>query len=404
MNRWINIACVWIPIPSIRRRFRVALYHRWFDRQNNPNVLLNNNTDKKPYILWFDHALGGGTETYSKRQFNKLQNKFEILRIQYRPRNKRFHITRVQNKNHLYTTAQATDIQQFAHQINIDKIVVNNLVGYPNALDILHIIKNIAATQYIRPHISVRGHDFQSICPSFNLINCDGAYCKLNYKTGCENCWKRKIMATNPTANATLKSGATSIKIWQQNWRNFLEQSADEIVVFSDAIKDIFVTAYPNIKNKIVVIPHETQNLRHVKIPKHKKINLAVLGNISWQKGANVIREMAQHIDKNINIIIIGNMRPAPKNIRIYGRYKTDDLPRIMEKQKIDAVFIPSVWPETFSYTTSEAMSMGLPVICFDMGAPAERVKHYAKGLVLKTINPPENLNEIIEFIARQKL
>lgn len=55
-----------------------------------------------------------------------------------------------------------------------------------------------------------------------------------------------------------------------------------------------------------------------------------------------------------------------------------------MENNNIDIVFIPSIWPETFSYTTSEAMMMGLPVACFDMCAPAERVKNLRKNLLLK--------------------
>ena len=70
-----------------------------------------------------------------------------------------------------------------------------------------------------------------------------------------------------------------------------------------------------------------------------------------------------------------------------------------MRRNNIDIVFIPSIWPETFSYTTSEAMSMGMPIACYAMGAPAERVGPYNRGLVLNKIAPRENLNQIINFI-----
>ena len=70
-----------------------------------------------------------------------------------------------------------------------------------------------------------------------------------------------------------------------------------------------------------------------------------------------------------------------------------------MEKYRADIVFIPSIWPETFSYTTSEAISMGMPIACFDMGAPAQRVGDYEHGLVLPQINPEKNLKQITEFI-----
>ncbi len=402
MKLWINILCVWIPIPRIRRRLRNKLNQIYFRQHDTPSILYKN-TCNKPYMLWFDHALGGGTETYSKRQINKLNNHYEILYIQYKPETRLFHISRTHNKHHIYTTPNTDDIKSALTNTNADKIIVNNLVGYPNTADILSVIKHIATTQNKRPHISVRGHDFQYICPSFNLINCDGNYCNLRYKNGCEECWKRKIMDNNATQNTMLKSCATTIEQWRKNWSDFLEHWADEFIVFSESIKDIFIAAYPNTADKIIVIPHETQNLRHVNIRPHKTINIAILGNISHQKGASVVCEMAKYISKNEKIIIIGNMQNAPDNIYIHGKYKTDDLPKLMEQYEIDAVFIPSIWPETFSYTTSEATSMGLPVVCYDLGAPAERIKQYKHGLVLKEIAPNKNLDEIIEFIKRVK-
>ncbi len=66
------------------------------------------------------------------------------------------------------------------------------------------------------------------------------------------------------------------------------------------------------------------------------------------------------------------------------GRYTREEIPRLTLEQDIDMFLIPSVWPETFSYTTSEIISMGFPVAVLPVGAPVERVKRYAKGLVLK--------------------
>ena len=73
----------------------------------------------------------------------------------------------------------------------------------------------------------------------------------------------------------------------------------------------------------------------------------------------------------------------------------------LMEKNFIDFILIPSVWPETFSYTTEEAMTMGLPVACYDLGAPAERVKKYKKGLIISKIDAQTTLKEIEQFFQR---
>ena len=59
---------------------------------------------------------------------------------------------------------------------------------------------------------------------------------------------------------------------------------------------------------------------------------------------------------------------------------------------------IPSVWPETFSYTTSEIISMGFPVAVLPVGAPVERVKRYGKGLVLKNEQPENIVEEMISL------
>ncbi len=180
-----------------------------------------------------------------------------------------------------------------------------------------------------------------------------------------------------------------------------LSDVADEIILFSNAAADIFLRTYPNIAHKIKIIPHTVLEYEQVKTKPHNGINIAVLGAMSHQKGADVIRAMASEINPyhNVNIVVIGTMKKPPKNVRVYGAYRPRTLPRIMRRNNIDIVFIPSIWPETFSYTTSEAMSMGMPIACYAMGAPAERVGQYGRGLVLDKIAPRENLNQIINFI-----
>ena len=63
--------------------------------------------------------------------------------------------------------------------------------------------------------------------------------------------------------------------------------------------------------------------------------------------------------------------------------------------------FVSSVYPETFSYTTQEAMEMGMPVACLPLGAPAERVARYEDGLVLSHMEPEGVLQQLIEFGER---
>jgi hypothetical protein len=46
-------------------------------------------------------------------------------------------------------------------------------------------------------------------------------------------------------------------------------------------------------------------------------------------------------------------------------------------------------------------MEFDLPVVSFDLGAPAERLASYKKGLILKNFDVPSVLNELVLFHQR---
>jgi hypothetical protein len=62
----------------------------------------------------------------------------------------------------------------------------------------------------------------------------------------------------------------------------------------------------------------------------------------------------------------------------VHGAYRREDIPGLVARYGIDRWLIPSVWPETFSYTTHEALATGLPVWCFDLGAQGAAVRSAA--------------------------
>lgn len=391
-----------MPTAQTRRFLRKKLKQKWENHINNPKMIIKH-LNGNPIILWIDHALGGGTEVYSKQQFKKHKKLFDIIRLQYFPATELYHVTYTKNKKWKFKTRDLDTVYQFCLGLTPCEIVVNNIVAYKSVLNILEFVKKLKNNTIPQPKVSFRGHDFHCICPSYNLINCDGKYCAMHYDGGCEKCWANKKLGANETTHNVLKSGATSICNWRKTWGHFFENTVDSAIIFSKKIADLFIQIYPQLKNKIQIIPHTVRQYKPVYIAPHNEINIAVLGAISHQKGADVIRTMAQHLPCNTNIKIIGTMKDTPDNIFVYGKYKPKNLPRIIKRHKIDLVFIPSVWPETFSYTTSEAISMGLPVACFDIGAPAERVSKYPRGLVLNEISPQKNLTEIINFIKKQR-
>lgn len=356
-------------------------------------------------VLWIDHSLGGGTDIYSRGQFAASPAGTVFLRMQYFPAFQRFLLSLP--KNDAETKCSFVSLKEaydFLRARRFHEIVVNNLVGYPDTVKVLEFVARLKKSSVRRPAVSFRGHDFQCVCPSFNLLDCNGNFCNTHYIGGCEECLSQKTLGNSSVENQILRSGARNIKSWRQGWAAFFDATADEVVVFSEAVGRIFAGVYPQMGGKIKVIPHKTRSFPKVKVEPHKEVNIAMLGEISlYQKGGEVVRKMCGCLNRypDARLIVIGNYRNAPANLRVTGRYAVEDLPRIMKREKVDVVFIPSVWPETFSYTTSEAISMGLPVACYNFGAPAERVSVYGKGLVLQNIDADANLAQLVEFVKK---
>ena len=118
-------------------------------------------------------------------------------------------------------------------------------------------------------------------------------------------------------------------------------------------------------------------------------------------KGASIVKSIAEHSRAaGISVVLFGDFEDGqkPDGIKVIGEYQRDELSDLVQSEEIDVIFFPSIWPETFSFTCSEAISMGLPVASFDIGAPAERIKTYDLGKVMPL---DLDIEEIVDELIR---
>jgi hypothetical protein len=203
-----------------------------------------------------------------------------------------------------------------------------------------------------------------------------------------------------------------TMKVWREHFGELLT-CVSRIICFSQSSKAILQRAYPQLPDeKIDITPHTVDWVRPVETRKNsKQLNIAVAGHLEVQKGAQIVSQLATYVDYyNLNILIhvfgeifepnesFGFLRKVVK----HGRFTRTDLPKLMEENEIDLVLIPSICPETFSFTTEEAIHMRMPLAVFDLGAPAERVRHYDKGIVLQQQNPEYILGKISEYFNKK--
>src|SRR5699024_10970905 len=79
--------------------------------------------------------------------------------------------------------------------------------------------------------------------------------------------------------------------------------------------------------------------------------------------------------------------------------YIQQDLPNLLLENDIKLICLLSMWPETYSYTLSESLISEIPVISFDLGAIAERVKRADVGWILPINSTLDDIFKLISTI-----
>ena len=69
----------------------------------------------------------------------------------------------------------------------------------------------------------------------------------------------------------------------------------------------------------------------------------------------------------------------------------------MLREKEIDVICMLAIWPETFSYTLSEAWKAGIPVIGTELGAIGERIRETGAGWVLSREAGAEEVNALLK-------
>jgi hypothetical protein len=128
-------------------------------------------------------------------------------------------------------------------------------------------------------------------------------------------------------------------------------------------------------------------------------LRVLVPGHINGGKGKALLDELLPHLPDNTRLILLGCgdladgfSSPWVQTIPSYTR---ENLPDYIVEIEPDLALLASTVPETYGYVLSEMLQLGIPVICSNMGAYAERAsalpgillvepsaEHFQKALV----------------------
>ena len=144
-------------------------------------------------------------------------------------------------------------------------------------------------------------------------------------------------------------------------------------------------------------------------------LRLGYLGSLGPHKGVRVaLRAMEQLAHVAVTLQVRGgplrdaSLRSELERLeelglaRYLGPYTEGNLPGILAG--LDALVIPSIWPETGPMVWMEAVSAGLPVIASAVGALPGRVRHGEDGLLVPPGDPVALAGAVEQLISQYDL
>jgi glycosyltransferase involved in cell wall biosynthesis len=238
-------------------------------------------------------------------------------------------------------------------------------------------------------------HDYHGICPRIHLNDKNGEYCGEPGEEGCNRCLK---------ALGGYQGGpfAGDIKSWREDFAVQIQGARRVFVPSEDVARRLrrFITT-----ENLVVRPHfeDLRGARPVSqfLTPGELVRVAVIGAIVNVKGSERLYACAADARARklpLEFHVIG---PTDRdrefrrlgNVRVLGPYRESEVFDHLERAQCHVAFLPSVWPETFMYTLSVAMSAGFWTMCFDLGAQADRLRAWGHGRVLRLSSTPAEIN-----------
>jgi len=348
---------------------------------------------QKPVIM-FDHNIGGGANHYSQELINAIiTEEHSVLRIY--SANESWFVEWLGVDDGMTLVALNED-KMFGvlAMIASKTIVVNSLYGYSDVDDISHRIVDLA--QQLDATLDFKVHDFYAICPSQHLLDFNEKYCAVPQEhSTCNSCLKK-----NPAAYWA-SSQPVDIERWRSSFVR-LFKAADIISVFNVSAIEILRKGFQLEPHKVIIAHHGDDYFKCNKlIPISGLSHVGVLGTLTNAKGSMEVNALAEHIDRlglKIPVTVVGRtVVPTISSIKVLGNYDNNSLPEIIVHEGINVILMASIIPETFSYTISETMKMGLPIVAFDIGAQGSRVNQYELGKVVPLGSSPKVILDAIQ-------
>lgn len=165
----------------------------------------------------------------------------------------------------------------------------------------------------------------------------------------------------------------------------------------------------PHLRKTISVWhPEDDRSLPPERTPQlsaDEALRVAVLGALNVSKGLRVVQALADAIQQAAVPLELSVLGPTserlPAGVTVTGAYRPNELDRIIGDAAPHILLFPAIWPETWSFVLTEGLRRGLPIVAFDLGAPAARLRAMGRGRLLPlalSTQPQRLLEELLRL------
>lgn len=289
------------------------------------------------------------------------------------------------------------DLRDLLLSLNCGKMEIHSYIGAG--------IKDLYWVSLFGFDYDVYLHDYSWFCPQITLVSHNDQYCgEPPEATVCQTCIMDRGNATgDDTALSQLRELSTDIF---RRAHAVIASCADVATRYRRHIDvpvvlgqwEAAVPAY-----EIAFTPRTATDVRRI----------LLIGAIGMEKGYDLLLKLARHVAAvglPLRFSIVGftcdDSRLLETGVvEITGRYAENELTSLIRMQQCDWGFLPAVWPETWSYVLTEFWRHDLPVVTFDIGAPAERIRTTGGGLVIPLHLPVASVANVLlnpaQFMSR---
>ncbi|MFM0113507.1 glycosyltransferase [Paraburkholderia nemoris] len=319
----------------------------------------------KPVTLMIGHHLGGGTEKHLLDLADSLvPDAFGLVLSPVKDVANRIVLRSASTADSFELSLDLPQHERFLTELlksfGVSRVHFHHLLGLPES--VREVVRQLGV-----PH-DFTVHDYYTICPQVNLA-IEGRYCGEPENGKCNAC-----IAKRPS------HGAQDIDWWRQKHAWVIDDAARVICPTHDVAQRI--RRYRPAANTVVA-SHECAAQVPVKAPTlnaDEPLRVVMLGWLATHKGGPLVAEcvdLARRQKRPVHFHLIGRSVDPIDMSSTYsetGEYTDDNVQSLIAEADPHLIWLPSTWPETYSYTLSAALAAGVPVVAPNIGAFPERL------------------------------